>query len=37
MLQQVSSLGSILSSFLPLFLATALVAEVEKMGPKAIV
>ena len=35
MLQQVSSLGSILSSFLPLFLATALVAQVEKMGPKA--
>ncbi len=35
MLQQFSSLGSLLPSFLPLFLATALAAQVEKTGPKA--
>ena len=35
MLRQVYSMGSILFSFLPLYLATALVAQVEKTGPKA--
>ena len=33
--RQVSSLCSILSSFFPLLLATALAAQVEKTGPKA--
>ena len=35
MLRQVYSMGSILFSFLPLYLATALEAQVEKTGPKA--
>ena len=35
MLQQFSSLVSILFTFLPLYLATALAAQVEKTGPKA--
>ncbi len=35
MLQQFSSLVSVLFTFLPLYLATALAAQVEKTGPKA--